>query len=495
MENSGSRWQWYVGAGAILLFCILLIFRLGLPERLLPGTENTVSPLQNNIPAGEVWMNITQGGRKIGYMSRLIARTERGFRSSENLFLRINTMGIVQPLTIQTIADLQIDQTLSGFQFNLGSNLFQFTAQGEVTGKKLIIRVGKPGDEKLSVVELTEAPYLWNGFQGSLGILGLKPGEVRTVTVFDPVSLSQKEVRVTLLGDDSLAVMGKSQQVKKLSVDFMGMKQVAWVEPDGTVLREEGILGIVLEKVARQTALAGLEGMVSEDLTTIAVIPSSRPIAEPGSLKVLKIRFEGLPKNSFLLDGGRQLYRSGLLTIRGESPLDPSIFSGAPVEDLSKFLKATNFIQSDHPKIRQKLNEIIVPGDTHGIKARKIVSWIHRNLEKRPVLSVPSALETLANRVGDCNEHAILLAAFARAAGIPAEVEAGIVYLRGRFYYHAWNVLYLKEWGGWVTADAVFGQMPADVTHVRFVRGATDQQLDLLGLIGKLKIEIVEMTG
>ena len=55
------------------------------------------------------------------------------------------------------------------------------------------------------------------------------------------------------------------------------------------------------------------------------------------------------------------------------------------------------------------------------MKAGKLVDWVHKNLEKRPVLSVPNALETLENRIGDCNEHAVLLAAFARAAGIPAE--------------------------------------------------------------------------
>jgi hypothetical protein len=65
--------------------------------------------------------------------------------------------------------------------------------------------------------------------------------------------------------------------------------------------------------------------------------------------------------------------------------------------------------------------------------------------------------------------------------------------MRGRFFYHAWNVLYLRDWGGWVTADAVLGQMPADVTHIRFVRGEADRQLDLVGLIGRLKLEILEM--
>jgi transglutaminase-like putative cysteine protease len=273
----------------------------------------------------------------------------------------------------------------------------------------------------------------------------------------------------------------------------MGMKQIAWVDPDGSVLREEGILGIALERVTREEALAGLEGAVSADLTEIASIPSSKPIEGAAALKALKIRLEGIQQGSFFLDGGRQIYQNGVLTIRRESPVDPSVRSGGAAGDLGAFLKPTPFIQSDHPKIRQKVAEIVGPGDPDGVKADKLVAWVYKNLEKRPVLSVPNALETLENRVGDCNEHAVLLAAFARAAGLPAEVEAGVVYMRGRFFYHAWNVLYLRDRGGWVTADSVFGQMPADVTHIRFVRGDADRQLDLVGLIGRLKLEILEM--
>ncbi len=84
----------------------------------------------------------------------------------------------------------------------------------------------------------------------------------------------------------------------------------------------------------------------------------------------------------------------------------------------------------------------------------------------------------------------MLLAALARAAGIPAQIEAGLVYLKGRFFYHAWNALYV---GNWVTADAVTGAMPADVTHIRLVRGEADRQMDLMGVIGRLQMEIVDM--
>ena len=65
----------------------------------------------------------------------------------------------------------------------------------------------------------------------------------------------------------------------------MGMKQIAWVDPDGSVLREEGMLGIALERVTREEALAGLEGAVSADLTEIASIPSSKTIENAAALK------------------------------------------------------------------------------------------------------------------------------------------------------------------------------------------------------------------
>jgi transglutaminase-like putative cysteine protease len=117
------------------------------------------------------------------------------------------------------------------------------------------------------------------------------------------------------------------------------------------------------------------------------------------------------------------------------------------------------------------------------------MSWIDSNIKKRPVISLPDAVSTLENGAGDCNEHAVLMAALARAAGIPAKIEAGLVYLNGRFYYHAWNLLYL---GKWITVDSLFGQIPADVTHIRFSTGDQREQLDLMGIIGNIKIKVLE---
>jgi hypothetical protein len=46
--------------------------------------------------------------------------------------------------------------------------------------------------------------------------------------------------------------------------------------------------------------------------------------------------------------------------------------------------------------------------------------------------------------------------------------------------------------GKWITADSLFGQLPADVSHLRFVTGSPEQQLDLMGIIGKVQLTIIE---
>ncbi|MEW6333073.1 MAG: transglutaminase-like domain-containing protein [Thermodesulfobacteriota bacterium] len=439
-------------------------------------------------------MNITQNGTKIGYVHRTLQESKEGFHYSESIVMRINTMGIVQPLTVRMTAELNADRTLSRFEYDLGSSLFRFRARGTIRGKRLTVHAGAPGGETITTITLAEVPYLGGTILGSAVAAGLRPGERMSVPVFDPASLGQKPVQIQLLEEGTLTVTGKPHRVKKLSVEFAGVRQTAWIDEKGSLLREEGILGITLEKVARETALAGLESAVSGDLAEIASIRSPRPIDNPETLKTLTLRVSGLPEGSLFLDGGRQSYRDGVLTIRRESMDGRTAHGDAARQDLSPYLTATPLIQSDHRKVRQTLGDILSPGDGEEVKARKILAWIHRHIEKRPVLSVPNALQTLENRVGDCNEHAVLMAALSRAAGIPADMEAGLVFLRGRFYYHAWNVLFLPEKGGWITADPVLGQMPADATHIRFTRGGADQQLDLVGLIGRLNLEILEMT-
>ena len=98
-------------------------------------------------------------------------------------------------------------------------------------------------------------------------------------------------------------------------------------------------------------------------------------------------------------------------------------------------------------------------------------------------------LNHLETRQGDCNEHTVLYVALARALGLPARTAVGLVYVNGAFFYHAWPEVWLDEW---VAVDPTFGQYPADASHIRFVIGGLAQQVEIVRLIGRLQIEVVE---
>jgi hypothetical protein len=494
MAVSGIKWRWIAGGISVFVFVILLAFRLDIfdRERNPFGTarDGLVSQGAQPFQDKESWMNISQHGRKIGYAHRRFFRTDKGYHLAESVFMRINTMGIVQGMTFKTEGDMKPDMALSSFDFDLRSSLFRFQAKGVVEGKQVTLFTEMPGAEKKTVITLKEAPRLSNGILESSGIGRLKAGDSRIFHIFDPAAMAQRSVKVAVVGDETVTIMGREHKARKVSVDFMGAKQFAWVGVDGDVLKEKGILGITLERVAKHEALSDLALSASADLTEMASVPSNVVIDDPSALTFLRVRVTGVEKGSLYLSGDRQIFQNNILNIQKETvPTRP--LREINITDKNDFLKPSPFIQSDHPKIQAKLQEIISPDDPLAVRASKLVAWVYKRVEKRPVLSVPNALETLNNMVGDCNEHAVLLAALARAAGIPAQVEAGLVYQRGRFYYHAWNVLYL---GKWVTADAVMGQMPADVTHIRLVRGEADRQIDLMAVIGKVQLKILERS-
>lgn len=157
----------------------------------------------------------------------------------------------------------------------------------------------------------------------------------------------------------------------------------------------------------------------------------------------------------------------------------------------ASYLQSTPFVQSDHPQIRSLVQRVL-EGETDAFKAvTRIREWVYDALTKEPTVSIPNALEVLQTKKGDCNEHTVLFNAMARASGIPAKTVVGVVYLRGAFYYHAWSEVWLGEW---VSVDSVLNQFPADVTHIKFLEGEIDRQIDILQLIGKLKIQIVEAS-
>jgi len=481
--------HWIIGSLFILLFAFLLILRLGILEEgeaEHKGDRIFTAQIKTD---QETWMNIFQQGKKMGYAHRQFYKTVEGYRIVESVFMQINIMGMLQDIRFKTEGNFHPDLTLSSFDFKLQSSLFRFKARGVLQDKILTLFTYQLGSEQKIDLPLEKESTLSLGLLKALNHEDLKPGDSRTFHVFDPATMTQRPVKVVVLTEETIPIMGHQKKAKKVSVHFMGVPQFAWIGEDGTVLKEEGSLGIGLEQVTKGEALNKMTLSRGEDLIEVVSLPANKILPHVSRLQELKIKIDGIENGESFLNGGRQSLKNKILTIRKESVSNlPSSIKGEMVfEDGKTYLESTLFIQSDHPEIQAKAREMVSTDDPALVKAKRLVTWVNKNIQKRPVLSVPNALETLHHRMGDCNEHAVLLAALARASGIPAQVEAGLVYQKGRFYYHAWNVLYL---GAWITTDAVMDQLPSDVTHIRFVRG-TERQIDLVQMIGRVRLEIL----
>ncbi len=480
MARSDGKINLIIVAGICcsILFFGLLATRLGLFQENRPRPL----PITKKTAASHTWHEIYQEKDKIGYSHRRVTPRNDGYRLSETTFMRINTMGLVQDINLMTTGIMAQDMSLSEFTFELKSSRFNFKASGKVAQNEIHLVInGEP-----SALPVKTPLYLTAGIFDAVSAVDIKIGETRTFNIFDPASMSQRPIRVTFTGMDTLKIMDQEINARRLETDFMGAKHTAWVTLTGEIVQETGPLGITLRKSDAANALANISGH-TRDLTRLVAVDPGVSLEDTKNIIKIVYKIEGIPVMPGL-DGDRQSLTGNTLTVALEGPPSPNL---SPDSETAPYLKPSLFVQSDHPDILDLAGTLVSKTMASRDKVVRIKDWLFAEIEKRPVLSVPNALETLKNKMGDCNEHAVLFAALARAAGVPARIEAGLVYLNGRFYYHAWNSVFLDRW---VTVDALMNQFPTDVTHIRFTRGGPENQLDLMGVIGNIKLEILEIN-
>jgi hypothetical protein len=297
-------------------------------------------------------------------------------------------------------------------------------------------------------------------------------------------------MEVEVVGPDTLQVMGREVPVTHVRQKLAGTTLDAWIDARGEALRQELGLGLVAVRETEEEA-RWMPG-APPDLSAVTDVPVAGLAPRLDDVPRLDLKLGGVDLSGFALDDGptgRQTLRGDRLTVRIE--LDAR---GAPLRPadpaLEEALGPSPLVQSDAPAVRELAASIVGDAADTTAAARRIVAWIRENVRQERVPGVPSALETLRSRVGDCNEHSALFAALARAAGVPTRLVAGLAYRDGRFAYHAWDEYLAAD--GWTTVDPTWGQLPADVGHLRFVRGGLDRQVELVRLMGRLRLDRVD---
>jgi transglutaminase-like putative cysteine protease len=487
--SGGARRGVAIGLGALVVLA-WLAYAAVLVYRVEWGGGRVVIPEVRRLTGQEPqeeWLALFQHGRKVGYShSRLIPRDE-GFDASEELFLRLLLLEETQEVFSTLQAHLAPDHSLKSFTFRLQTGPISFRLEGSVAPGKLVLMTRMAGEERSTELPVINPIYLAGGIRAFLAQERLRVGETYRLTFFDPSTMNQSLVTVQVEGKETIRLDSRNYEAFRVVMEYHGLRVRSWISPYGEMLKEEGVLGMTLVKSNAEEAVKGLAGV---DLVRAAAVVPDRTIPRPRELRELKLELTGVTGEGLDLAGERQRWQKGQVAVLRESLHDlPAVRIPWTGSDMVRDLQPNLLIQSDAPELKGQTAEILGP-ERDGLTAvRKISSWVYRQVEKRPTLSIPSAIEVWRQRAGDCNEHSVLFAALARAAGIPTRIVAGLLYADGSFFYHAWNEVYL---GRWVSVDATLDQVPADPTHVRLVVGGPERQVELVRLMGQVGIRVLD---
>jgi transglutaminase-like putative cysteine protease len=182
------------------------------------------------------------------------------------------------------------------------------------------------------------------------------------------------------------------------------------------------------------------------------------------------------------------------------------------MNDIERYLRSSPTIDSDNDSIKQKAVALTKSEQTAADKAKRLFYWVRDIIKYNPLVPLEifedyRASKTLKRGEGFCVEKAAVLAALARAVGIPArlhlaDIRNHLVSDRLRevmgtnlFSYHGYTELYIS--GKWVKATPAFDLKMCQANRIVPVEfdGKNDAIFHSHNLDGQLHIEYVADHG
>ncbi len=451
------------------------------------------------------WRGVYYRGEKLGFtVSQTVPVAGNdsgeggGLELQEDGQFQMSLLGTHTTTKLRTTARVNRSFELQSFEFALDPGTGPITVSGEVHDLDLRIGITSGGRTRTEVRRLAARPMLAINLVRRLADDGLKPGSQHQWMVFDPATLQNAPVTVTVGAREIVRSGNMPIPAFRVDMEFTGLRTTSWITDTGEVIREESPLGFITvrETPERAQALA-VPGQIRQDILQAAAVvpemaPNLSPITDPRDVRRLRVRIEGADLTSGELVGVGQRVDGNIIEIVDTQKMAGS--AGDP--GIAQYLRPEPLIESDDPDIRAAAEDAVRGVVDARARAEALTRFVSSTVQKKPTVGLPSAREVLRTRIGDCNEHTALFVAMSRSIGIPARIAVGLAFVRGAFYYHAWPEVYIDEGrsrGLWLPVDPTFNQFPADSTHVRLARGGLDKQAAILPLIGRLRMTVLDV--
>jgi hypothetical protein len=513
--------------------CLLTLLTAGCGPGTSAGPQEPAAAFPLGVPdekpEREVWEVHCIAGDRVGYSHTAEHRTARDGQP----LVRIESVSLLRVLRagqpMETKIELSSLETPEGslleFTCRIGQDAGSMLTEGRVAGERLEMKVTTKDKTTTSTIPW---PADNGGFfiaEQSLRRQPMKPGERRTIHGFMPVDnqvtvteLTAREYQPVQLLDGTRELLRIDGETK---VQGQSIRAASWCDRAGEILKGRAdMLDMESYRTTKEAAVAA-SGPPKVDVIGKMAVPVDRALGQPHDTKRIRyrVRLEGGDPAGVFVVGPTQAVRSidahtAEITVvscrlsvdrpQSGSPTTanrqlPTDNRQLPTDNCSPGdREPNNFIQSDNPKIvaaaRKAAGDIKDPW-----QAAVALERATRELITKPDYSqaFASAAEVIETGVGDCTEHAVLLAALARARGIPARVATGLIYTDRKFLYHMWTEVFVD--GRWIPLDGTLARGGIGAAHLKLshsnLQGASafSSMLPVAQVAGRLAIEIVDV--
>ena len=499
--------------GAIIVAWIAGLGVLIQREYFRPQTEQLAEAAKRVAP-GAVYYGVMQGDRQVGFASSVIDTTTNSIIVHDYLVADVPMGGRARRASARTNVTLSRRLRTMEFDFELNAEGEPVHATGRVDGDSvLILQIGygtaKPDTQRIPL----SGPVLLPTIVPLALALSEPPkvGKHYVLPVFNPASMAAADIGIDVQAESAF-VVPDSAVYDSATARWKGIRdtplrawQVAakstsgfsgWIDEQGRIVQTTQ-LGFVLRRLPYEVAFEnwradGPHDAVGHDRDILQMTAIAANKRMTSRVNVLRARLTGVDLTGFDLNGQRQRLSGDTLIVTAETERDLTTTQTLPMRARDPVnTRPEPLIESRSPQILSLARRLAGAERNPRVVAERINTWVHDSLKKRITFGVPNAVQVLQTRTGDCNEHTQLFVALARAAGLPARIAAGLAFVDGKFFYHAWPEILLDDW---VAVDPTFGQFPADAAHLRFTVGGLARQTELLRLMGNLKIDVLSVS-
>src|SRR5688572_16265440 len=190
-----------------------------------------------------VWKGVYSRGEKIGFMVGQTVATDDGYELQEEGQLQMLLLGATASTRLKTTVRVDRAFEMRSFSFSLDPGTGAIQVDGRLEGKtRLHLSVKTPSGTRTEVRDLPETPALSLNLPRRLAAAGLAPGQKIEVPVFDPATMRNASMTVSVLAREVTRAAGRPVPAFKVQTSFSGITSTSWITDTGEVVREESPL-------------------------------------------------------------------------------------------------------------------------------------------------------------------------------------------------------------------------------------------------------------